>query len=202
MATRYQETFSFAELDYLLGGSDRWPALRARLAFPNSSDPDAFATAGLASLLARRLISKVGEELVVDASGVLLARALLEPATNVDLSWADADSMRFGVLFAAADPVLLSVVAPGVVELTALNGGRPLADVVSDIILSTTAEGAFMALGASGSDPILIGRTADGWRLGGDPDKGEPASADESTVRAAIGRVVNLATDSKAPQQL
>jgi len=184
---------TYAELDYLLATHPGWPARRAELAFPETGDGDATTTAGLASLIVRDLAQIGPTGLQVSELVLAMSRALADATTFVYLSRADEDELSAGLLSLDDRPLLISMVAPGCVELVALDNAASPELIVSTVVTGLAGDGQILGVSAPGDTAILIGRLDDQWLLGGDPGKGDPGLVDESTVHAALARIVSKA---------
>jgi hypothetical protein len=187
------ERLTYAELDYLLATHPAWSTRRADLAFPDTGDGHATTTAGLASLIVRGFAEVDGDGVKVAELVLAMSNALADAESFVFLSRADDNELSAGMISLDERPLLISLIAPGCVELVALDGTKSGEDLVATVVTALAGDGQILGVAAPGDSAILVGRLDDQWLLGGDPDKGDPGVVDELTVRAALGQIVKRA---------
>lgn len=181
--------YTFAELEFLLGGRPGWPHGREILGL-NPESTEGIRMAGAASLLVRGLAKVDGADIVVDPAVMMPASVLVSGGEVFGLALSGNERMALSTLVIARAPagrILVSADLPGIFELRPLTVDvEPLA-MLTEISLGVVSDAGILAIGHG--DTVLQIQHQDStwsWRTAEDQPM-VPAS--EGEIRQQIARI-------------
>lgn len=184
--------FTFAELAVLAGGSPHWAELRDLLSIPGAND--GVIAAGVSSLLMRELArTEPAGGLVVRDDVRTRVDLLWAPARVISLTRGDATGMNVAIVLvpdSGSRTIVLSLVHPGVFDITPLLPATDSVVQLRDFVLALVADGkTALALGPKNAPAeILLGHEGGTWSMGRVSDElsKHPHTTDQAAVAGAL----------------